>query len=294
MADSSSTTTQTPADKTVTVAKLARVQDVEFVTRFSQNIDSLMKMLGVTDLVPVVPGTTLKMYKTAGTLESGTVAEGAEIPLSEYKVEPAATVEPQLEKWRKKTTLEAIMRRGYDQAVTATDTAMMYDIQGGIQSGFTTFLASGTGTATGTSLQGALAQTWGQIQKVYGKTHATPVYFVSVLDVADYLASATVSTQTAFGMTYLENFLGLGNCIALPSLSKGTVYGTATENINGYYMDPSKAEGFDFYTDETGLIGVHHDTKYNNATLETVAVSGVKFFAEYADRIIKSTISAAV
>ncbi len=282
------------ADKTVTVAKLAKVQDIEFASKFAQNIESLMKMLGVTDLIPVVPGTTLKMYKTTGTLEDGTVAEGAEIPLSEYKTEVVKTVEPKLEKWRKKTTLEAIMRRGYDQAVTSTDTAMMYDIQGKIQSGFTAFLASGTGSATGTSLQGALAQTWGQLQKLYGKTHATPVYFVSVLDVADYLAGASVSTQTAFGMTYLENFLGLGNCIALPDLEKGSVYGTATENINGYFMDPSSAEGFDFYSDETGLVGVHHDTHYTNASLETVAVSGVTFFAEYADRIVKATISAAV
>lgn len=287
-------TTPTVTDKTVTVAKLAKVQDVEFASKFAQNIESLMKMLGVTDMIPVVPGTTLKMYRTTGTLESGTVAEGEEIPVSEYKTEVVKTIEPKLDKWRKSTTLEAIMRRGYDQAVTSTDTAMMYDIQGKIQSAFTTFLTSGTGTATGTSLQGALAQTWGQLKKLYGKTHATPVYFVSVLDVADYLAAASVSTQTAFGMTYLENFLGLGNCIALPDLAKGTVYGTATENINGYFMDPSAAEGFDFYSDETGLIGVHHDTKYTNASLDTVAVSGVTFFAEYADRIVKASISAAV
>lgn len=285
---------QSSDGKEVTVAKLAKVQDVEFVSRFSESIDSLMAMLGVTDLIPVVPGTTLKMYRTTGTLESGTVAEGDEIPLSEYETVAVKTIEPTLEKWRKKTTLEAVMKRGYDRAVTETDMKMMYDIQGKIQSGFTDFLASGTATATGTSLQGALAQTWGQIQHVYGKVHATPVYFVSVLDVADYLAGANVSTQTAFGMTYLENFLGLGNCIALPDLPKGTVYGTATENINGYFMDPSTAEGFDFYTDETGLVGVHHDTKYTNATLETVAVSGVIFFAEYADRIVKATISEAV
>jgi LPXTG-motif cell wall-anchored protein len=48
------------------------------------------------------------------------------------------------------------------------------------------------------------------------------------LDVADYLATANITLQTAFGMTYVENFLGLGTVIFNSSVPKGKVYATIT------------------------------------------------------------------
>ena len=52
-------------------------------------------------------------------------------------------------KWRKSTTAEAILKGGYDQAVGATTDKMVRDVQKTIRTDLFTFLATGTGTATG-------------------------------------------------------------------------------------------------------------------------------------------------
>lgn len=278
---------------TIKVADLAKVQDVEFVNKFNGGFDKLLELLGKTEAIKMAPGTVLKVYKTSGTLESGAVEEGADIPLSKYKNELAATYELDFKKWRKQTTLEAIAKRGYEQAVSDTDEKMVRDIQKGIRGDIFAFLETGTGEASGTTLQMALAQAWGQVAVKFEDDDATPIFFVNPLDIAGYLGSAQVTMQTAFGFSYIENFLGLGDVLVSSNVTQGKVCATAKENINVYSADCAGIEGFAFYNDETALIGVHHDTEYKNTSLETVAVSGIKVFAEYLDRIIVSTISAA-
>ena len=63
-------------EKTVKAADLAKVRDVDFTERFTTDLGTLMKMLGVTRKIEKKAGETLKVYKVTGTLESGTVAEG--------------------------------------------------------------------------------------------------------------------------------------------------------------------------------------------------------------------------
>ena len=58
------------------------------------------------------------------------------------------------------------------------------------------------------------------MKKFYEDEDATPVFFVSSDDVAEYLGSAQITMQTAFGWTYIENFLGLGTAIVTPALAK--------------------------------------------------------------------------
>lgn len=218
------------------------------------------------------------------------VAEGEDIPLSKYDNALAATYALDFEKWRKQTTLEAIAKRGYTQAVTGTDNAMVLDIQKGIRDNIFQFLATGTGTASGVGFQKALANAWGNLAVKFENDSATPVYFVAPLDVAGYLGSASVTLQTAFGFSYIENFLGLGTVIVDSKVPQGKIFATAQENLNVYSVDAAGIEGFEFYSDETALIGVHHDSTYTNATLDTVAISAMKVFPEYLDRIIVSTI----
>jgi hypothetical protein len=274
------------ATETITVAKLARVQDVDFVNRFNGGIQRLLALLGVTESIQMAPGTQLKIYKTSGTLKSGAVPEGAEIPLSEYQNPLLKTITVEFDKWRKQTTLEAITKRGYTQAVTQTDNAMIRDIQRGIRQSIFDFLATGLAFATGESFQKTLANAWGALEVSFEDDSASPVYFVNPLDIAEYLGSAAISLQTTFGFSYVENFLGLGTVIIDSKVPKDTVYATARENINVYHADISSAEGFEMYSDEVGLVGINHSAVYNNVTYETVAVSALTIFPEYADRII--------
>ena len=280
---------------TITADDLAKVRDVDFAERFSAGIQTLMKMLGVTRKVEKKAGEVLKVYKVTGTLEDGTVAEGEIIPLSKYNTTYTPIGEAELKKWRKETTAEAISEKGYGQAVNDTNAKMLKDIQKGIRSKFVNFLATGTGVASGHGLQGAMAQVWGQMQVLFEDTAIEAVYFLNPLDVADYLGGAQITTQTAFGMSYIENFLGMGTAILASDIPKGKIYATAADNIVLYYIPVTSsdmAQAFNLTADSTGLIGIHTGAIYNNMTAETVAASGVGLFAEMLDGIVVGTINA--
>lgn len=277
-------------------ADLVKAREVEFVNIFSENIKKLVEALGVTRKIPKQAGYTLKSYKATGTLEDGEVAEGETIPLSKYQTVAVNYKEITLKKWRKATSAEAIISGGYDQAVQMTTDRMLLDVQKGIRGDFFTFLATGTGTATGVGFQAALAQAWGQLQVKFEDDSIEAVYFMNPLDVADYLAKAQITLQTAFGMTYVENFLGLGTVIFDSKVPKGTIYATAKNNIVLYYIPVNGAdlgEAFDFTSDQTGLIGIHETPDYSNMTASDTVVSGIVLFAERLDGIIKSTITEA-
>lgn len=277
-------------------ADLVRAREVEFVNIFSENVKKLIEALGVTRKIPKQAGYTLKSYKATGTLENGEVAEGETIPLSKYQTVAVNYKEITLKKWRKATSAEAIISGGYDQAVQMTTDRMLLDVQKGIRGDFFTFLATGTGTATGVGFQAALAQAWGQLQVKFEDDSIEAVYFMNPLDVADYLAKAQITLQTAFGMTYVENFLGLGTVIFDSKVPKGTIYATAKDNIVLYYIPVNGAdlgEAFDFTSDQTGFIGIHETPDYSNMTASDTVVSGIVLFAERLDGIIKSTITEA-
>lgn len=277
-------------------ADFAKVSEIDFVEQFKKGIRVLQETLGITRKMEKVPGQVIKVYKVTGTLESGEVAEGENIPLSKYKTEVAGNYTLTVKKWRKQTTLEAINDKGYEQAVTDTDGQMISDIQAGVRKGFFDFLATGTGTAEGVGLQGALAQTWGALKVAledYDVADSDLIYMVNPLDIAEYLGKADVTVQTAFGMTYIENFLGLYNVLAYTGVPQGTVYGTAKNNLILYYTNPRNSElakAFDFTVDQTGYIGVHHDTTYANLTTDTVAICGIAIYAEVLDWVIKGTV----
>lgn len=275
---------------------LAKIREVEFTYTFGENVKKLVEALGITRKIPKQAGTTLKAYKATGTLQDGTVAEGDLIPLSQYKTEAVSFNEITLKKWRKSTSAEAIIERGYDQAVTMTTDRMIKDVQKGVRSSFFGFLATGTGAATGATFQATLAQAWGQLQVLFEDDEIEAVYFMNPLDVADYLATAQISTQTAFGMTYVKDFLGLGTVIFNSSVPTGKIYATAADNIILYYIPVNGAdmnEAFNFTSDELGLIGIHEVADYTNMTAFDTVVSGIELFAERLDGIVVGTISGA-
>ena len=275
---------------------LARVREVEFVNLFGESIQKLLEALGVTRKIPKQAGTVLKTYKATGTLEDGTVAEGETIPLSHYKTEAVPYKEIVLKKWRKATSAEAIVDRGYDQAVEMTTDRMLLDVQKGIRKDFFSFLGTGTGTAAGDTFQAALAQCWGQLQALFEDDTVQTVYFLNPLDVADYLSTASITLQTAFGMTYVENFLGLGRVFFNTSVPKGKIYATAQDNLVLYYVPVNGAdlgEAFSFTSDDTGYIGIHEEPDYTNMTASDTVVSGMELFAERLDGVVVGTIGAA-
>lgn len=280
--------------KLIKKADLARVREIDFTLMFTESLRKLTEALGVTRKVAKQAGTVLKTYKATGTLEDGAVAEGETIPLSKYTTEAVNYGEISLKKWRKATSAEAIIERGYDQAVGMTTDRMLKDVQKAIRKDFFTFLGTGTGTATGAGLQAALAQTWGKLQTLFEDDDIQAVHFINPLDIADYLATATITTQTAFGMTYIEDFLGMGKVFMNSSVPKGTIYSTAQDNLVLYYVPVNGAdlnEAFSFTSDETGYIGIYEEPDYTNMTASDTVVNGMTLFAERLDGVVKTTIT---
>jgi hypothetical protein len=277
-------------------ADLAKAREVEFTYLFSEGVKKLMEALGVTRKIAKQAGTVLKAYKATGTLQDGSVPGGDTIPLSKYVTEPVVLGEIELKKWRKATSAEAIVERGYDQAVEMTTDRMLKDVQKAVRADLFETLATGTGEAAGANLQAVLAQAWGQLQVKFEDDAVEAAYFINPLDIADYLATANISTQTAFGMTYVEDFLGLGTVIMNASVPKGKIYATAKENIVLYYIPVNGAdlgEAFDFTSDETGYIGIHETPDYTNMTASDTVVNGMVFFPERIDGVVVGTIAGA-
>ena len=280
----------------ITSADLVRAREIEFTYTFGDSIKKLMEALGVTRKIAKQAGTNLKAYKAKGTLQDGNVAEGETIPLSKYVTEPVDFGEITLKKWRKATSAEAIVEKGYSQAVTMTTDAMLKDVQKGIRKDFFDFLAEGTGVAEGDTFQATLARTWGQLQVLFEDDDIEAVHFMNPLDVADYLATANITLQNAFGMTYVKNFLGLGIVFFNSSVPQGKIYSTAVNNLVLYYVPVNGAdlnEAFSFTSDATGLIGIHEEPDYTNMTASDTVLSGIKLFAERIDGVVVGTIGAA-
>lgn len=281
---------------TIMQADLARVRVADFNLQFTGNLQKLTEALGVTRKIAVQEGATLKMLKVTGTLASGTVAEGELIPLSKYTTEEVAVGEVKLNKWRKGTTAEAILKGGYDQAVGATTDKMVKDIQKTIRGNLFTFMKTGTGTATGTTLQAALANGWGKLAVLFEDDAVETVFFLNPMDVADYLGTAQVDMQTLFGMNYIKNFLGLGDVFLNSNVEKGKYYATAKENIVLYYVNVGAGDirsAFGLTTDETGYIGINEYADKDTARVIDLVMSGVTFFPERKDGIVVGTIAGA-
>ena len=274
---------------------LARVRQVDFVSMFGYNTKKLMELLGVMRLIPKQAGTMLKRHTVTGTLESGDVAEGDIIPLSKYTTVETPIGEITLKKWRKATSAEAILDKGYDQAVDETSDKMLQDIQGNIRTGIVDSLTiDGQPTASGANTQAALADAWGKLAVIFENDAVESVYFLNPMDIASYLATAQITVQQAFGFSYVENFLGLGTVILNSRITAGTFKATAKQNMVGYYVPANEddlAKAFDFVSDETGLIAVHEYADYDRLTADSTFMSGIEIVADNEAGVIAGTIS---
>ncbi len=274
------------------VKTLARSRDIDLANTFSQSIEKLAAMLSTCEPIQAMPGETLKQKKITGKLSTEEYVEGKDIPLSSYTWEEVQTFSVDVKGYRKQATIQEIKRRGYDAAVDKTDAAMLSDIQATIKKGFVDLLATGTTTATGATLVATAANAWAALSnKVedlgFGDVEA--VFLVNPIDFAKCIGDSEVFA--AFGISYIENWSGLGTLISTASVPAGTVYATVKNNVKVYVASSEGDDLFGFYTDETGYISIQHAPTLKSVTYDTVAMVGVKFFAEYTDFVVKGTIA---
>lgn len=279
---------------TIVKADIEPAISIDHTNRLVEGIKTLQKILGIAEMTAMGEGAVVKQYKVTKKNTPAQVGEGETIALTKIERKLANTYEMTLKKYRKSVTAEAIQKSGYEKAVNDTDEKLIAEVRKDIKADFFTMLGTGTGTASGTNLQKALAALWGKLQVRFEDMDVTPVFFINPTDVADYLGDASISTQNAFGFSYVENFLGLGDALLSASVPAKAPMATVKENMNGVYIPTGGdlARAFGLTVDESGLVGMMHDAQSGNASLDTLVLDGVLFYPEEVDGVFKGTIGA--
>ena len=287
-------------ENSIVAADVCAALDQEFVTTFHQDYDQLADALGLFDVETLTAGTALYQYKVTGQLAAAAAAEGEAAQLSHYDVDKTPIGDLSPKRYDKLTTAEAILKSGYENAVLRTDRKFRDQLRDLALTQFYGFLADGTGKASGTAtnLQMALAMADGTLGTKMEENHdsgGTLVHWVNRLDAAAYMGNAEITTQTAFGLTYLEAFLGVEKVILTSRQKAGSVSVTPVENVHPYGLDFAALSdgGLEYETDDYGIIGVAHKPDYDHGSVKTYGMLGLALVPEITDYIVSATFKAA-
>lgn len=276
-----------------------QAREIDFVTRFGTNWQSLREILGIMRPVRKAPGTKLTSYNATITLQDGEVGEGEEIPYSQATVKPVAYEDLTLKKWAKAVSIEAVEQYGAAVAVQKTDDAFLNELQTKVLDEFYTFAQTGTLKGTEKNFQMAVSMAIGKVVDKFKKMRrdaSSIVVFVNTLDLYRYMGDAPITVQTMNGVQYIKNFLGAETMIVTSEIPENTVIAIPADNIVLYYVDPGDSDfkqlGLDYtVAGETNLIGFHANGNYTTAVGESFALMGMKLWAEYLDAIAVMSIS---
>lgn len=272
------------------LALAAKAQDINFVTKFESDLHNLLAVLGKSEVQVMAPGSAFKIYNTSGTLSAAAVAEKAAIPDSGIAADDGTVVALTYKKYRNLTSIEDIGKKGYDVAVGSTNDALLRLIQKAIRGTIYAGIATGTGTVSGANwnFQQKVAGAAGALTVKFEDEACTPVFFANPTDAYNYLGTSNITLQNQFGLSYLANFMGIGNVILDSNVPSNTVIGTAVENLEVVAASIAAIPGMDMTTDESGIIAVHTGALYTNAAIETVAYCGLAVKPVFLDRIVKA------
>lgn len=271
----------------------AQAQEINAVAKFTSDLHNLLALLNKEDVNVVAPGTAFRIYKSSGSLSTETVAAKGLIPDSNIAMDNGTLVEVTFGKYRNLVPIEDIAKKGYAVAVGGSTTSMMKQAQAKLRKSIIVATdVEGVGTDTAATFQAKIAKAAAYVAKKFEDEAYTPIFFVNTDDAFEYLGDKNITIESQFGISYIANFMGIGNVILDSGVEKGAVYGTACENLDIVAADVTKIDGMELTTDESGLIAVHVGAKYENGAIETVVYSGVKALPVFADRVVKVTTGA--
>ena len=295
MAATNVETLTNPRDSLPNVYTNVAAREQDFVSVFNLNWDALRQILGIMRPIRKAPGTSLVTYSASVALESGAVEPGEVIPYSKATVVKTGAKDLTILKYAKAVPIEDVAKYGAEIAIEKSDEAFRNQLQNNVLTDFYAFLNTGALTGAETTWQMALAMAKGKVLDKFNKMRRTVtnvIGFANVLDAYEYIGAAEISVQTAFGVSYVENFMGYSTLFLLsdPDIARGTVVACPVENIDLYYIDPGDSEfarlGLNYTTaGETNLIGFHAEGNYSTAVGESYALMGMTLWAEYLDGI---------
>lgn len=272
-----------------------QAREMDFVTRFANNWQHLLDIIGVTRDIVKPAGTQLVSKYAEVALEDGEVAEGGEIPYSQASVKTKDYEKIKIEKYSKGVSLEAINEHGYDDAVGLTDDQFLFELQNKVTNKFYAFVNEGTLTSAKSTFQSALSEAQGRVRNKWqkmGKGITDVIGWCNMLDAYDYLGAAGITVQSEFGLNYIENFIGYKKLFLCSDnqVGRGVIIATPVENIINYHVSPDDSDyakaGLAYTTDGvTNLIGFHTQGNYGTAVSEAFALMGITVMAEYIDGV---------
>lgn len=276
----------------MTMKTEATANSVMVASKFENDIHNLLELLGKTDVKKVMPGTAYNIYKADSVgAAPAQVAEGALITDSAIKTTVDSTVELTYRKYRNLTGIESIGKYGYEIAVGETGKELLSRAEADIHAAITAAYDT-TATKTAATMQAAAADAWAALNVRMVNKRFEPVFFVSPATAASYLGTADIVIQDAFGLKYVQNFMGLGTLIVDPLADDATVFATAKENLDVVAVDLAGIPDMDMMTAADGMCGVHTDAAYSNGAIETVIYSGVSVFPVFSDAVFAVGIGA--
>lgn len=271
---------------------------IDFVSSFARDIQALIDIMGIMRPIPKQLGTKLMAKKVTGELAPGDVAEGDYIPLSQFSIEEEELGDVVWDKHHDAITIESVAKYGAETAVNRVDEHFKTLIQNNIWAKFYNFLLSGTLTSEESTFQMAVAMAIGRVKNAFENMQLSTgriAVFVNTLDFYAYLGGTQITMQTAFGRTYIENYLGADIMFIGSDVPQGRVIATPTENIIAYYVDPTGfGEPLDLrYVTDSQLPYVGYATRgnYDRAQGENYAISALTIWAEYLDGIAVITLA---
>jgi hypothetical protein len=223
-------------------------------------------------------------YVSTGSSAGRTYVEGDEVSLSEFKLSKVLIGETNFFPYRWRVTAQALQRGGFDNAFGRFVDQGYKQLRSDTVSDIFNWLNLFTDATVACPASGS---TW-ELQELVAHSEETLlntlethrendtdiVHFMNRSDVYNYLAEKEISTQTLFGMTYLEKFLGIEKVFLSNRITAGTMVATPVSNLKSYCIDFDEIAkaGIKYQTDGSNLIGFAYTVAMDHVSAEVHAV----------------------
>jgi len=269
---------------------------IDFVTQFQRDWEAYNKILGILRPIKKNPGSELRVKSVKVNLNKTQVEKGEKINLTTFELDEKPVGNMTIEKYRTQVPIEDIEQYGYELACARTDEEFRAELKSDVTDRFYTFLKNHAKLkGQQKTWKASLAIAKGAVENRFKAMHKTVtevVGFANIMDAYQYLADAELTVQTAFGINYVENFLGYRTLFLLSDteMPQGKVIAVPRNNIVEYYTDPgdsnyAKAELVYYVNGDTNLIGFATRGDYDTASSMGYAIMGLHLMVEYEDGI---------
>lgn len=242
-------------------------------------------------------------YVSAGSSAGKTYVEGDEISLSHFDLTKKYIGDVNFIPYRIQITAQAIQRGGLQNALTRFVEKAYKQLRADTVSDIFNWINLFDGATVASPAQGS---TW-NLQQMLAHTEETLlntletnrendtdiVHFLNRSDVYDYLADATITTQDLFGMTYMENFLGINKVFLTNRVTRGTEAATPVANLKSYGIDFSTLEQAEivYQNDGSNLIGFGYAPAMKYASTEVYPVRTLTITPEVEQFVVRGSMT---